>query len=94
MAKVDMLYNCGCGVKYRNEPEQARSHVDTTGHRMTVQGSISPPADFVKPRKDKAAAYSAPKKPTRARSTVQPVEPEPPAPDPGFNALRNKLGRK
>lgn len=41
MAKVQVLYICGCGFK-TNDPSEASGHSDTRVHRMVVQGMVEP----------------------------------------------------
>jgi len=41
MARDDTNYTCGCGVHTR-KLDEATAHCDTTGHTMTVYGTMAP----------------------------------------------------
>lgn len=41
MAKVNISYGCGCGLKTQDISE-ATAHCDASGHALTISGTISP----------------------------------------------------
>lgn len=42
MTKVEVLASCGCGYSTR-DLEKAKSHSETTFHKMTIFGSVTTP---------------------------------------------------
>ena len=85
MAKIDIRYGCGC--KYStNDVVEAVGHCDSTGHKMTITGTITPDtATFpVKTLKTNIV----PKKPHKTAKPTHKSEPMD-----TLEELRRKLGR-
>ena len=86
MASIEVRYNCGCGF-HTSSLEAAVEHSDDTYHSVTVSGVIKP--DTPKPAKLTQVAAR------RAQKRVLPlVEAEPVFDSGGFEAMKQKLGRR
>jgi len=46
MARSRVSYSCGCGFR-ASDPQKATGHCDTTGHTMTVYGTLEPDTKVV-----------------------------------------------
>jgi hypothetical protein len=82
MTKVEIIYRCGCSFSTKDQGEATR-HCESTGHQISIHGSITTD-------KPKVKATSSPEKPgSRGRKVVQ--TPKDTQSSGEFDALRAKL---
>lgn len=98
MSIDNILFSCGCGKRCR-KVEEARVHVDQTGHIMNASGEINPSERRIRvPRSVTALAAQKPTATSKRSTTHVPEQHEPiadfSAVDPKFDDLRARLGRK
>lgn len=94
MASKDIHYNCGCEFS-TTKLEEALEHADSTGHSLTIVGSIKAPRavkDAKKAAKDAtvAAARAGTRKTTR-KPTAPVEEPAPLYASTVFSDMRARL---
>lgn len=84
MASVTIDYNCGCGY-HTKDLEAAREHADSSGHSLTVVGSVRAPKVIKTVRAPKEYG-------TAAKVVTTPVPEQETNVSEVFSDLRSKLG--
>lgn len=59
MTGIKLAINCGCGI-HTSSLEAAEMHSNSTGHKMTVAGTIVPHIEMPKARADGARRFEVP----------------------------------